>query len=1071
MNPRTLIGLGLAFTLTVVRAQTVAVGRVDPGFVPPTLGDQNAVLSVPGCRVLVAGTTVNQLMPDGSLDGSFRVPDTGGATLFAMARLTRGANAGRILIGGSFTQLANQGGGPAFPRIGLARLEENGNVDASFPAATQVTDGAGVTGVVTCFLELPDGKVLVGGAFSSVGGLTRSGVVRLMPDGTVDPSFAAPRLLTGSDPAVRGSVRGMALQNLLGVDHLVIVGDFTSVGGSPRRAGIARLKLGGSTPGALDPAFDPGLPYTIAFGLAPRSVVVHPDGRILVAGALPVVATPPAPNLRTNIYRLSAAGIPEPTSLFRASAIGDDSIDDLVLQPDGKILIVGEFTSVGSVPRRRLARLQPDGSLDPSFDPGIGADFSVTRMAVQPDQKLLVAGRFRAVNGVGRSGVARVFGDGLDALPCLPGYPLNVFVNGAPGSGSVMVTLPEPSAPVTCTGACSPAATVPHGSRVLCRATPTLAEWRFAGWNINGVTMNVAPANPIELEVIGPTTVVAIFARQRTLSLEVSQPFGAGASVTSSPVPSGSAIDCPAGACSAQFDEPFPGSAIVLNANVPAGFVVSWEDITSGSPVPLGPFVPPNVARIPLPSDKHIRAVFVPEVRRLEVVITPPGGGAVTFGEVGGSRILCPGDCSESFPGNPRVSLEATANAGYRFAGWSGGLGTTDLPGIEGVLSANQIVTARFIQQRKLSVVIVNRGGLPGEGGRVVSAAAPAGSPVPGIDCPGICDAWFDQGSGFSPNFVRLTATPPPGWTVSWSGGLGTGDANQVDIFVGGEDLVITATFTAPSAPPVVDVAPSAAAFCAGDAGVLLGVRAHAAVAGVPLTYRWRRNGIDVGVEGTAQDYLATQPGSYDVVVGTAGGPTVTVPVPAAVVTENAPPVARPDTLNAAALGITTVYPEASLLGNDSDPEGRPLTLVSVDAVSASGGSLTRTREGTILYLPATSSPTDGFRYRVSDGTCIREGEVTLTAGVPLSLICEPNEVACLRVGSPPAGWCFVEFNAPFAGTFLLQRASVSATPRVYVEVTRVTVTEAGPICFHDPFYDELGAEYRAVHVPPLPGD
>ena len=42
-------------------------------------------------------------------------------------------------------------------------------MDASFPAATQVTDGAGVTGVVTCFLELPDGKVLVGGAFVIAG--------------------------------------------------------------------------------------------------------------------------------------------------------------------------------------------------------------------------------------------------------------------------------------------------------------------------------------------------------------------------------------------------------------------------------------------------------------------------------------------------------------------------------------------------------------------------------------------------------------------------------------------------------------------------------------------------------------------------------------------------------------------------------------------------------------------------------------------------------------------------------------------------------------------------------------
>src|SRR6185437_5907255 len=66
----------------------------------------------------------------------------------------------------------------------------------------------------------------------------------------------------------------------------------------------------------------------------------------------------------------------------------------ILVQRDGKILVGGEFSSVNGEPRINIARLNPDGSLDTTFDAGLGADGSVRSLAVQFDDKILVGGLF-----------------------------------------------------------------------------------------------------------------------------------------------------------------------------------------------------------------------------------------------------------------------------------------------------------------------------------------------------------------------------------------------------------------------------------------------------------------------------------------------------------------------------------------------------------------------------------------------------------------------------------------------------------------------------------------------------
>ena len=81
----------------------------------------------------------------------------------------------------------------------------------------------------------------------------------------------------------------------------------------------------------------------------------------------------------------------------------------VVVQPDGKILIGGDFTTVLGVTRNRIARLNTDGTLDTAFDPN--ASGPVSTIAVQADGKVLAGGAFTNIGGQTRNSVARLTND------------------------------------------------------------------------------------------------------------------------------------------------------------------------------------------------------------------------------------------------------------------------------------------------------------------------------------------------------------------------------------------------------------------------------------------------------------------------------------------------------------------------------------------------------------------------------------------------------------------------------------------------------------------------------------
>jgi len=83
-----------------------------------------------------------------------------------------------------------------------------------------------------------------------------------------------------------------------------------------------------------------------------------------------------------------------------------------VTQTDGKMILVGEFTNWGTTPVGRIVRLNADGTLDTTFTTGTGANNIVLSVMVQANGQIFVGGSFTTWNGVTVNGIARLNSDG-----------------------------------------------------------------------------------------------------------------------------------------------------------------------------------------------------------------------------------------------------------------------------------------------------------------------------------------------------------------------------------------------------------------------------------------------------------------------------------------------------------------------------------------------------------------------------------------------------------------------------------------------------------------------------------
>ena len=119
-------------------------------------------------------------------------------------------------------------------------------------------------------------------------------------------------------------------------------------------------------------SFDPGASDRV------RAMALQADGKVVVGGAFTTLG-PGGMGITTRnfIGRLNPDGSIDTT--FNPGA--DGQVEVLVIQADGKILVGGSFTTLAGAARSRIGRLNSDGSIDSSFDPG--ADNFVSALAVQ----------------------------------------------------------------------------------------------------------------------------------------------------------------------------------------------------------------------------------------------------------------------------------------------------------------------------------------------------------------------------------------------------------------------------------------------------------------------------------------------------------------------------------------------------------------------------------------------------------------------------------------------------------------------------------------------------------------
>ena len=331
-------------------------------------------------------TRLARLGTNGSVDVTFNRDCGTDDAVFATALQSDG----KLLLGGVFT-IANEAS-----LRGVARLNADGTLDTGFDPGTGADNY--VAGIATYTAGTNQGKILIGGGFSSFNGTVVTNLARLLTNGALDGSFQA-FIGGGSVEAVAVMTNGSA----------VIGGSFTSVSGAGRQ-GIARLNADGSLDAGFNPA--PGIG-----GVGVYCLAVLTNNKVLIGGSFTNVGG----MARAGIAQLGTNGVVDVT-FDPGTGVGAGTVNSLAVQRDGKILLGGNFTTVRSVARNGVARLNADGTLDATFDPGAGAGGAeIWSVVAQTNGQVLVGGGFTNFNNVLQAGLARLNTNGVLDLGFDPG--------------------------------------------------------------------------------------------------------------------------------------------------------------------------------------------------------------------------------------------------------------------------------------------------------------------------------------------------------------------------------------------------------------------------------------------------------------------------------------------------------------------------------------------------------------------------------------------------------------------------------------------------------------------------
>jgi len=230
------------------------------------------------------------------------------------------------------------------------------------------------------------GRIVFGGLFTSYSGIPFNRIVRINSDASVDDTF---NIGTGFDNAVY-EVEQQS-------DNKILVGGFFDSYSGVSFGKIVRLNVDGS----IDNTFSVGSGFDgVVF-----VIKVQSDGKILVGGGY----TQYNGDSHSRLIRLNNDGSVDNT--FNLGTGLNGNVNDIILQNDGKKIILGNFTSVDGNSHNRIVRLNDDGSIDNTFNSGTGFNGETISGLIDEGQ-ILVVGAFFEYSGQTNRQIVKLNSDG-----------------------------------------------------------------------------------------------------------------------------------------------------------------------------------------------------------------------------------------------------------------------------------------------------------------------------------------------------------------------------------------------------------------------------------------------------------------------------------------------------------------------------------------------------------------------------------------------------------------------------------------------------------------------------------
>ncbi len=297
---------------------------------------------------------------------------------------------GKILISGSFTNYDKT------RIINLALIDNLGKLDPNFYIDSALLRFESLARPVRVNLFSDRMHLLAYGDFFEPPSFKPINLLKFDGHGNLDASFKPaffPKYSTNS-------IQPFEIQK----DDKIILNRDTVIGKNKSFGFLTRLNPDGSLDQSFNFQIDSfGKNYTNYVA----QITLQEDRKILLCGG---INNDKGITTGSYIKRILDDGSLDPS--FKSGWVVDSFINKIIVLPDNRILILGSFTNCLGVPRSRMALLLSDGSLDLSFDPGIGPNARVFDALILPNEKIMINGCFRSLGQVSRNGIARLHKNG-----------------------------------------------------------------------------------------------------------------------------------------------------------------------------------------------------------------------------------------------------------------------------------------------------------------------------------------------------------------------------------------------------------------------------------------------------------------------------------------------------------------------------------------------------------------------------------------------------------------------------------------------------------------------------------